>query len=153
MHNIYVDSLVATVPPVQLLRLSDPIRKTNEVNFRRVNISWQETTTEQHQRYNVTVEPGVQGCNTTCMSDRSHMELNVAIDTPYNISIITVICNGSLESAASEPLLMFLKGKCLQCVAQCMYVTFSKSTACMPHYLTSSAWLNYYNTTAILWTS
>lgn len=112
MHTkcTYVNSVVLTVPSVRLFSLSDQIKKTDDDNIWTVNISWQETTTEKHQQYNVTVEPGVQGCNTACIREYSYMELSVAINTSYNMSIITVICNGSQQSAASEPFPILLNG-------------------------------------------
>lgn len=126
MHTTctYVNSVLLTVPSVRLFSLSDQIKKTDDDNIWRVNISWQETTTEKHQRYNVTVEPGVQGCNTTCMREYPYMELNVAINTSYNMSIITVICNGSQQSAASEPFPILLNGTF---VDACTHIMLSKA--------------------------
>lgn len=107
--DYYVTSPTAQL--VQSLYKSDMRESTDDANFRIVTISWNETTTGKHGMYNVTVEPAVQECNSTCVTSKTYMELKLAVGTAYNLTIITVMCNGSLRSTESKPFPILLNCK------------------------------------------
>lgn len=103
--------VIQTEPQVPELKLSDQINGLeDDTNLRIITISWQEPNITQHQIYHITVEPAIQGCNTTCETEKTEMELKLAVDTAYNVTIIAVMCNGSVQSTKSKPLQIFLNG-------------------------------------------
>lgn len=105
--------IVQTEPQAPVLNLSDQIIGLEHDDSRTITIFWQEPISTQHRIYHITVEPGIQGCNTTCKTENSEMELELAVDTAYNVTIIAVVCNGSLQSTKSQPLQVLLNGMLL----------------------------------------
>jgi len=99
-----------TALPPQKLHLNDKIRRANDFNSRIVTISWNETDTGQQTMYNVTVEPAVQGCNSSCVTEHPYMELKLTLGTAYNVTITTLVCNGSLQSNENNPFPILLQG-------------------------------------------
>ena len=106
MTAIIIVFIVQTAPPAVTLRLSGPIRSTADGNFRVANISWQENSNVRYHNktYNITVQPAVQGCNNSCITANQSIELVLATETEYNVTVITEVCNGKLKSAISKPL-------------------------------------------------
>ena len=88
-------------------------------NLRTVTIFWQKPVSTQHRIYHITVEPATEGCNTTCETEKSEMELKLAVDTAYNVTIKVVVCNGNLQSTNKQSLQIFLNGMLL-CATQCI---------------------------------
>jgi len=93
----------------------------DDVNLRTITILWQESLSDQHKIYSVTVEPAIQECNTTCETEEPEMELRLAIHTAYKVTSKVVMCKGNLNSTESKPLQVFLNGMILH-VTQCTYI-------------------------------
>ena len=102
--------ILPTAPAVQILHISGIRQSADDANLRIVSISWKETTIGQHTIYMVTVEPAVQECNDTCVTNKTYLELKLAIGTVYSVTIITMVCNGSLQSMNSKPFTVLFNG-------------------------------------------
>ena len=94
------------MPPEVVLSLSSLKRHADDSSLRVANISWQETTNVQYHNktYIIMVQPATQECNSSCVTANKSIELVLAADMEYNVTVIAEVCNGKLKSAKSTPL-------------------------------------------------
>lgn len=97
------------------MRLNGPIRVTDNSNFYVANIIWDDTSNVQYHNkiYNITVEPAIQECNSSCVTASQSIELVLATGIKYNVTVITEVCNGQVMSTKSEPLTIQVNGMIL----------------------------------------
>ena len=71
---------------------------------------WQDLPNTKEPSYAINMTPATEGCNKTCVTSQTHMELTLQVDTLYNVSAGTETCGGALKSGFSLHISIYLEG-------------------------------------------